>query len=397
MSQVVRLQQERGISRQKAATLAEVEMLARQGIEDIVLSYPLVGPNIQQAVELVGRFPHCRFAATADDAEMIVTLGNSMHRAGRTIGLLLDINSGRDRTGVPIGETALELYRIIQETRGIEPAGLHLYDGQQGQSDFSARCAAVDTEWERLLEFRDRLLSDGLAVPRLVCGGSPTFPVYARYSEPTLEMSPGTLIFHDAGYASRFPDLTGFTPASLLLTRVVSQPTSNRLTFDVGTKAVASDPPLGQRVVFPEIPDALQVLHNEEHLVIETESAGRWKPGDWTLVIPQHTCPTTVPASRSDRRLSRRDRRHLASHRARPPVLTLTVAADAPGGDDLACGFPVKKCVRGNAEILRDLLYSQEVLQFQYDTVSTSLADAWSTFPRAGTISNVAVRRIHKD
>jgi D-serine deaminase-like pyridoxal phosphate-dependent protein len=42
------------------------------------------------------------------------------------------------------------------------------------------------------------------------------------------------------------------------------------------------------------IPDAVQVLHNEEHLVIETAEANRFRPGDWTLAIPRHVCPTVA-------------------------------------------------------------------------------------------------------
>ena len=39
---------------------------------------------------------------------------------------------------------------------------------------------------------------------------------------------------------------------------------------------------------------AYQVIHNEEHLVVETAEADRWSPGDATVVIPQHVCPTVA-------------------------------------------------------------------------------------------------------
>jgi D-serine deaminase-like pyridoxal phosphate-dependent protein len=113
-------------------------------------------------------------------------------------------------------------------------------------------------------------------------------------SDPLIELSPGTCIFLDAGYSERFADLHGFQQAAYLFTRVISRPLPNRVTFDLGTKAVASDPPMGQRVVFPSIPDARQVLHNEEHLVIETELADQFRPGDWTLAVPRHICPTSA-------------------------------------------------------------------------------------------------------
>ena len=68
-------------------------------------------------------------------------------------------------------------------------------------------------------------------------------------------------------------------PAALLLTRVISRPTPNRVTFDLGYKAVASDPPAGKRCVLLDVPDYTAVLQNEEHLVIETPNADRFTPG----------------------------------------------------------------------------------------------------------------------
>jgi D-serine deaminase-like pyridoxal phosphate-dependent protein len=66
------------------------------------------------------------------------------------------------------------------------------------------------------------------------------------------------------------------------------------LTLDLGTKACASDPPMGKRLVFPDLPDAVQVLHNEEHLVLETSRAEEFRPGNELLAIPRHICPTTA-------------------------------------------------------------------------------------------------------
>ena len=85
-----------------------------------------------------------------------------------------------------------------------------------------------------------------------------------------------------------------FTPAALLLTRVISRPTADRVTLDLGYKAVASDPPAGNRLRIPDLPDAKAVLQNEEHLVIETSQAERFQPGDELLAIPRHICPTSA-------------------------------------------------------------------------------------------------------
>ena len=294
MKAVAQLLLKRGITRHKCATFAEAEMLASAGVTDVLLGYNLVGPNIARAVEFRRRFPSVALAVTADDARLISQLGEAMDAAGESIGVLLDVDPGRERTGVRVGREARELYALVDRTPGLTAEGFHLYDGHQRQADLSERRKAVDGEWQKVAAFRDELVEAGHPVPRIVCGGTPTFPVYAKFDDPAIELSPGTCVFHDAGYGAAFPDLDVFVPSTVVLTRVVSRPTANRVTFDVGTKAVASDPPMGQRGVFPEIPDAVQVIHNEEHLVVETDEAARWSPGDATVLIPQHVCPTVA-------------------------------------------------------------------------------------------------------
>lgn len=57
---------------------------------------------------------------------------------------------------------------------------------------------------------------------------------------------------------------------------------------------MAADPPLGKRAFFPALPDARQVLHNEEHLVLETPQAADFEPGDVLWAVPWHICPTSA-------------------------------------------------------------------------------------------------------
>lgn len=294
MPAITRLQLSMGLTKHKAATLAEAEMLAQAGVKDIVLAYNMVGPNIQRAVRFRQKYPDVNFCVTADAPEPLQQLGAAMQSAGLTIGVLLDVNPGRDRTGLPPGPEAVRLYQFIGETPGVEPAGFHVYDGHFHQSDLAERTAAVRPAWESVLSLRDQLEQQGLPVPRIICGGTPTFTVYSQFKDPALELSPGTCVFHDVSYHEKYPDLRDFRPAALVFTRVVSRPTADRVTFDMGTKSIAADPPMGQRAFFPALPVGAQVLHNEEHLVIESPLAGQFKPGDWALAIPRHVCPTSA-------------------------------------------------------------------------------------------------------
>jgi D-threonine aldolase len=40
------------------------------------------------------------------------------------------------------------------------------------------------------------------------------------------------------------------------------------------------------------VPDYEAILQNEEHFVIETPAADRYRPGDEIFAVPTHICPT---------------------------------------------------------------------------------------------------------
>jgi D-serine deaminase-like pyridoxal phosphate-dependent protein len=134
------------------------------------------------------------------------------------------------------------------------------------------------------------MLKAGLSVPRIVVGGTPTFPIHAK--RPEVECSPGTCVFWDASEASKLTDMD-YLPAALVLTRVISKPGPNRLCLDLGHKALGSEMP-HPRVQFLNLPDAQAVVHSEEHLVVETTRAADFKIGDLLYGMPRHICPTVA-------------------------------------------------------------------------------------------------------
>ncbi|MBI3869449.1 MAG: D-TA family PLP-dependent enzyme [Verrucomicrobia bacterium] len=290
MPRLIRRQLDLGISRFKAATIAESEMCAAAGARDILLAFPPVGPRAERLLRLAKRFPDTSFSVTVDDREVGEALARVFHGAGWDIEFLLDIDCGQHRTGIAAGPAAFALYRDLATMPGLRPGGLHVYDGHLHDKDPVKRAKDCAAAFAPTDELRRDLLAAGIPVPRIVAGGTPTFPMHARRAD--VECSPGTCVLWDHGYATQLPDM-GFLPAAALLTRVVSRPLPHRLCLDLGHKAVASEMP-HPRVHLPQIPDAVFAGHSEEHLLVETPHAEDYPVGTVLFAIPWHICPTVA-------------------------------------------------------------------------------------------------------
>jgi D-serine deaminase-like pyridoxal phosphate-dependent protein len=290
MAEVVQLQLKAGITKFKCATIAEAEMLGQAGAKDVLLANQPVGPNIARLLGLAGWFRDVRFSTIADDANTVGNLAQAAQSASVTLPVWLDLDVGMGRTGIAPGQAAVTLYKLIDQLPGVEPAGLHLYDGHLHDSDPSKRLA----KWQRMMNevssFRTGIEADGLPVPNIVGGGTPTFPFHAQHTDH--ECSPGTTLLWDFGYRDAFPDLE-YQNAAVLLTRVISKPGSDCITLDLGYKAVAAENP-HPRVQFTGLDNAEPVVHSEEHLTLRTPEARRFNVGDCLYGIPRHICPTVA-------------------------------------------------------------------------------------------------------
>ena len=281
---------QRGFRRFKCTTIAEAEMLADVQAPEVLVAYQLLGPHPGRLAELARRYPATRFATLVDDPGPLRAVSAAAAAAGVSIGVLLDVDLGMHRTGIAPGDAAVALYRLIAELPGVEPAGLHGYDGHNHQADRAERNAACDAGTASIKALQASLAAAGLPVPRRIMGGTPTFPCHARHADA--ELSPGTCFLHDMGYSKMLPDLH-FEHAALLFTRVLSASTPGYVTFDLGNKAIAADPP-GERGRFLAIDEARTLIHNEEHWLLAVPSDLRFRVGEEHYVIPTHVCPSVA-------------------------------------------------------------------------------------------------------
>jgi len=288
--EMVKLLMSYGINKFKTATIAEAEMAAHAGSKQIILAYPLIGPNMQRLINLQKAYPDATFYAIEDDLDQLSLLSQKCIENDIVLKCLIDVNLGLNRTGVEIDKLE-DLYTAASGLKGLDLVGLHCYDGNHHQVDFNERNEAVKSVDERIEKVVDRLLAKGLNCSIIVAGGTPSFPCHAV--DTNWYLSPGTSFINDAGYMQNIPDLP-CTPGAAVLTRVVSHPAPGYFTIDLGYKGIAADPQ-PQRGFIVGLEDAEQVMQNEEHWVFKLADPDKVPPiGSVLYVIPTHICPTTA-------------------------------------------------------------------------------------------------------
>jgi D-serine deaminase-like pyridoxal phosphate-dependent protein len=205
------------------------------------------------------------------------------------LNVYLDLNVGMNRTGVTIDNASL-LIQDCKNHRSVSLKGIHAYDGHIYDDDVSRRKLKADEVFEKAMHIKKVAEDICEREMELVMGGTPTFPMYAQ--QENVQCSPGTFVFWDWGY-SAFTDLP-FTPAALLLTRVVSIIDAKWLCLDLGHKAVASENELHKRLKFLNVDSASLVSHSEEHLVVEVADTAKHFLGEIWYALPYHICPTVA-------------------------------------------------------------------------------------------------------
>ena len=304
--QVTRMMLEAGILQFKCATIAEAEMLATEGAADVLLAYQPIGPKVERLVALMRKFPNTIFSCLIDNAEAARAMAAVFDAAGLEVLVWLDINVGMDRTGIAPGPAAVDLYREAVTLKGIDPIGLHAYDGHIRDSDPVARAKRCDAAFGSVLSLREAIGPDDRFIdraagavpelPRIIAGGSPTFPIHARRAAE-IQCSPGTFVYWDKGYGDQFPDQP-FEPAALVVTRVISIRGETRLCLDLGHKSISAENEITKRVGFLNGPGLTPVGQSEEHLVVEltveTGPGRNFAIGDVFYGIPYHICPTVA-------------------------------------------------------------------------------------------------------
>jgi D-threonine aldolase len=280
-----------GITKFKCATIAEAEMLGMCEAPDVVLAYQPTGPKLQRFINVVKKYPKTQYACLTDNLATAQAQADAFHAHQLEIPVFIDLNVGQNRTGIAPDKTAFDLYEACLKMKGIKVLGFQAYDGHLRDRDIKDRTKNCHAAFKKVEAQKAKILRGGYAEPIIIAGGSPTFPIHAKRKE--VECSPGTFIYWDKGYSDLCPEQP-FSPAALLVTRVISLPDATKLCLDLGHKSVASENEITKRVTFLNAPELIPIGQSEEHLVVEAGKNHTYKVGDVLYGVPYHICPTVA-------------------------------------------------------------------------------------------------------
>lgn len=267
----------KGITCQK---IGEAEVMAEGGLDDILITYNLLGEEkMARLARLTGQ---ADVTVAADNPLVIAHLGLAAKAAARPIGVVIEVDTGRRRAGVEMPGEAIALARAAAATPGLDFRGIMFYPPENGEAKASAFLAEV----------RAALAPEGIAIRMVTSGGTPNLLTLGGLAGQT-EHRAGTSIFNDrmmiaAGYA-RAEDC-----ALMVYTTVVSRGAAERGILDAGSKTLTTETGWGLtgHGHILEHPEAEIARFSEEHGILDLSRCNdRPNVGDVVRVIPNHICP----------------------------------------------------------------------------------------------------------
>lgn len=297
--EVARMQIAAGASGLTVAKPSEGLAMLPSGVDDVFVAYPIVGEaRTAQLLEL-GRA--VRVSSCIDDLGAATALSDAARDAGTKLDVLIDVDSGLRRTGLP-PEDAVRLGVAASALPGLEVVGVFTYAGYPAMSpDPDKRRDWARQEASTAVEVAAALRERSVAAEVVSVGGTPTARFAAEVPGVT-EVRPGIYAFGDANYA-RIGVVDPAACALRIVATVVGRPSADRVVLDAGTKALAADPGLdGTFGSLPAHPDARFTRIWEEHGVLELTDGGSGggglQVGDRVEIVPNHVCPAVNLASR---------------------------------------------------------------------------------------------------
>ena len=261
----------------------EALVLARAGFPDILIANQVV--DAAALDELAEAAAIARLTVAVDDGAQVGLLAAAASRHGVLVGVLIELDVGAGRCGLPLGDPSLvPLAEQIARQDRLSFRGLQAYEGHAVQRDSrSVRATLVGQAADQVRRERARLAAAGFDCEIVSGGGTGTYDLAAAAGAVT-EVQAGSYVLMDASYGKL--DLP-FEPALYCAATVISRH-DTRAVLNVGLKELTVE--LGMPAI--QAAGARVTALSDEHAQVRLALGGDGLAvGDKVLLIPAHVDP----------------------------------------------------------------------------------------------------------
>jgi len=274
------------------AKVSEAEALFAEGIDKLLMTTANLPPaKIRRAMELRKRCPG--FVQAVDYAQNAADLNDAAKAAGIVADVVIDVAVGT-RTGIPPGEDALNLARLVDKQPNLKLRGLLSYDGgAQHVNTFAARKERALKNIEENARTQEKMKASGLSTEIFSGGGTGTYNIYHLVPGFT-DVQAGSYIFMDMQYivignVDGQPVYDDFEPSLTVLATVINNRFPGRLTTDAGAKALTINVPRAGVLGEPDMD--YNAGSDEFGSITFKDARKQWKMGDKMELIVPHCDP----------------------------------------------------------------------------------------------------------
>jgi D-serine deaminase-like pyridoxal phosphate-dependent protein len=269
------------------AKVGEAEVMTDGGIDDILIANEVIGP--QKIARLVALARRATLCVAVDDERNLRELSAASEHAGVNVDVLVDLNVGLARCGIPPGE-APALAQLVLDLPGVTLRGLMGYEGHvMGISDLEEKDAASHVAADILAAGTAALAAAGIEARVRSGGGTGNYWLAAQFGALT-EIQAGGGVLMDLTYMESM-HVPGHRFALFLTEQVVSTATLRRAAGDAGWKA------MGQHTGRPRViePPGVHLRGlNAEHSIFELDEGTAVAPGDRVTLVPHYSDSTVL-------------------------------------------------------------------------------------------------------
>ena len=296
MPHIAELQVEAGARGITVAKVAEAEVMAECGLDDIFIANQVVGTSKLERIRHLHREITIRLGV--DNPRQVDQLAEVFASEERPIEVLIELEVGEERSGVISDEQVVHLARHIHAQDKVRLVGIFSHEGHTYKSKDIQECVTLSLESQyRTIQAANLVRSLRIPLETVSIGATPSL-MCSGVSEGVTEIRPGTYIFMDAGQANAQDSYTSC--AATVLATVISTPTEERVIIDAGAKALTSQNrglgichTPGNGVIKGSNLIRLAGVFDEHGIIYDKEFRRHTQIGDKIEIIPNHICPTS--------------------------------------------------------------------------------------------------------